>query len=45
MQGGKESGMVQWLRVEAHDRGIRVRFPAPVVISDFGPSQVLAAQG
>ena len=45
MQGGKETGMVHWLGVEARDRGIRVRFPAPVIISDFGPSQVFAEQG
>ena len=31
----KESGMVQWLRVEACDREIRVQFPAPAVISDL----------
>ena len=34
--GGRgESGMVQWLRVEARDREIRVRFPSPAVISDL----------
>ena len=27
--------MVQWLRVETRDREIRVRFPAPAVISDL----------
>ena len=27
--------MVQWLRFEAYDREIRVRFPALVVISDL----------
>ena len=32
---GVESGMVQWLRVEACDREIRVQFPAPAVISDL----------
>ena len=32
---GVESGMVQWLRVEACDGEIRVRFPAPAVISDL----------
>ena len=33
--GGGESGMVQWLRVEARDQEIRVRFPSPAVISDL----------
>ena len=32
---GGESGMVQWLRVEARDREIRVRFPVPVGVSDL----------
>ena len=31
----RESGMVQWLRVETHDRKIGVRFPEPAVISDL----------
>ena len=30
-----ESGMVQWLRVEARDRDIWVRFPVPTVIFDL----------
>ena len=32
---GLETGMVQWLRVEACDQEIRARFPAPAVISDL----------
>ena len=31
----QESGVVQWLRVETHDREIRVLFPAPAVDSDL----------
>ena len=27
--------MVQWLKVEAYEQEIRVRFPAPVVNSDL----------
>ena len=30
-----ESGMVQWLRVEARDREIRFQFPQPEVIADL----------
>ena len=34
--GGRgESGMVQWLRVKAHDREIRVQLQVPTVISDL----------
>ena len=29
------SGVVQWLRVENHDREIRVQFPAPADVSDL----------
>ena len=35
MHGWKESGMVQWLSVEACDRQMWVRFPAPGVIPDL----------
>ena len=31
----EESGMVQWLRVEAFVQEIGVRFPMPTVISDL----------
>ena len=30
-----ESGIVQWISVEARDREIQVLFPAPAVISDL----------